>query len=367
MKRFSDVITVAAFFTILIMFAVSTLFFQGSVTVEQIKESELSPKQAVNEYVDRNFPMDSNWKTMYTNLMLGSGRTRFRNVMYTDGRLIKLSDNKSNNNTIENIAHINELAVNTDKPIYMMLAPTSAGVYSADIPEMITGVSQREMINNAYMQLDKRIVSLDAFYPLYSAREEYVYYRTENLWTSFGAYYAYSETVGQLGFQPVTLDNYDQEYALSSFCGSLYNDASVSSISPDRINIFRSKYQSPVTNVALHSLNDDKEAESVYFRSALKSDKKTDIFLLGDRYITADITTDRDTAPKLLIIKGSFANSIAPFYTPHYSKITLVDPARLEDADMTLSDAVNIEDYDQILVLFDIDSFSSARYFDTLK
>jgi hypothetical protein len=366
MKKFSDAITVVAFFAILLMFAVSTLFFQGKVSFDDISRNSDTTKEACSEYVVQNFPMNSNWHSIFGNLMGFAGRKRFGDTFIAGERLIKVSEHHGEDNTIENVAYINELAANTESPIYMMLAPTSGGVYSADIPELLGCGGQRERINEAYMQLDKRIISIDAFYPLYSARDEYVYYRTEDLWTSFGAYYAYTESVGQLGFSAVSLDNYDQEYADANFTGSLYDKAMIGSIKPDRINIFRSKYQSPVTKVKMYADGAEKEAESVYFRSALKGSKKTDIFLLGNRYVKTDVYTDLKDSPKLLILKGSYANTIVPFYTAHYSKITMVDPNRLKHAGMKLSDVVDPNDYDQILVIFDIDSFSRASFFDVL-
>lgn len=366
MKKFSDAITVVGFFTILIMFAVSTLFFQNSTPLSQLLEDGGSVRRTAVGFVEDNFPLNANWRSMYTEIMALSGKSRFGNTYYTGDKLIKLGGT-GRDNSIENVAYVNELAVNTECPIYLMLAPTAAGVYSAEIPELFADNNQRDMINDAYMQLDRRIVSIDAFYPLYSARDEYVYYRTENLWTSFGAYYAYAESMRQLGAPAVTLQNYDQEFALSDFYGSLYASAMVGSIQPDMINVFRSKYQSPVTEVDMYSGDEVRKAGSVYFRSALGGSRKTDIFLLGDRYYKTDIFTDNVDSPDLLVIKGSFANAIAPFYTAHYRRITMVDPKRLKEEGMTLSDVADPDDYDQILVLFDIDSFSKAEYFDTLK
>ncbi len=367
MKKFSDAITVAAFFAILLMFAVSTLFFQDKIPVSELLKKNADVGQTISEYVTDSFPMNKNWRSIYTNIMVFAGRSRFDDIYIAGDRLVKLENHQKENSMIENVAYINELAANTECPIYMMLAPTAAGVYNADIPDMFNDKSQRERINDAYLQLDRRIASIDAFYPLYSARDEYVYYRTENLWTGFGAYYAYYESTKKLGLQAVTLDNYDQEFAESGFFGSLYDSAMVSGIKPDRINIFRSKYQSPVTEVDMYDGDSTKQAESVYFRSALKGSKKTDIFLQGDKHIKTDIYTDLDNDSELLIIKGSFANTIVPFYTAHYSRITMVDPVKLKEADLTLSDVVSLDDYDRILVLFDIESFSNLKCFDTLK
>ena len=93
-----------------------------------------------------------------------------------------------------------------------MLAPTAAGIYSAKLPAYTSNTDQREMIDNIYYDLDSRIDTIDTFFPMYSARNNYVYYRTDRKWTSFGAYFAYADGIKELGFEPVVLSNYDQEY-----------------------------------------------------------------------------------------------------------------------------------------------------------
>lgn len=367
MKRFSDGITVAAFFAILAMFAVSVIFFRDNGSIKQIVADEPDMRSAVTHQIERSFPLKNNWHSMHDDLMLFTGRRLFGDIYLTDDRLVRVDNSVSEDKMIMNIAYVNELAANTESPIYMMLVPTAAGVYGDNIPEALMGKSQREMINDAYMQLDRRIASIDAFYPLYSAKDEYVYYRTEDLWTSFGAYYAYCESIKTLGESPKTLENYDQEYALTAFYGDMYSRAMVSGLDPDRINIFRSKVHSPVKSVVLTKGDDVKEADSVYFKSALKTSSKTDIFLMGDNYTKCDIYNDLPGSPTLLIIKGSFANTIVPYYTAHYRKITMVDPDGLKAEGKDLSEVVDPDEYDRILVLYDIDSFSTSDSLTFLK
>lgn len=367
MKKFSDVITVVSFFIILVMFAVSTLFFQHSQSFSGIYERTGNIKKAVTKYVKGNFPLSSNWHKMYASILVGSGRDQFGDVYLAKDRLLKISEEADEADINENITCINVMASQTDVPVYVMLAPTAAGVYAASLPQYVQKYNQKELIDRIYLDLDKDVGTIDAFYPLYSARNEYIYYRTENLWTSFGAYYAYAEAIRQLGAEPQTMENYDQEFVLSSFTGSLYEKAMYGGISPDRINLFRSKYQSSVSKVVLESDGCRISGKSVYFRSALNSSKKTDVFLLGDQYDKITVTSESDSGQKLLIIKGSYANTLVPFLTPHYSQITLVDPQSLARKGETLSDVVDTEDYDQILVMFDIDSFSNADYLSILS
>jgi hypothetical protein len=365
-KKFSDTITIISFFAILIMFAVSTLFFQQNFSLDNEISKTGSVKVAVSKEIRRSFPLSNNWKTLYANLLVLSGREQFDGVFLADDRLVSVNSTYDENDIENNVEYINEFAKKYEIPTYLMTVPTAAGIYSASLPQYFSQINQKEQIDSIYMSLDKSVSTVDAYYSLYSARDEYIYYRTENMWTSFGAYYAYYDAIKQLGFEPQTLVNYDQEYVLSSFTGRLYSKAMYSGIEPDRINLFRSKYQSSVDSVEMELGNSTKTAKSVYFRSALKSDNKTDIYLLGDSYEKISVFTNSADAPKLLIIKGSYANTFVPFLTPHYSEITLVDPKKIKEMGDSISDFVNVSDYDQILILFDIDSFANADYFDVL-
>lgn len=366
MKKFSDMITSAVFFIILFMFAVSLMFFQHKATFEEESLSHSEMSGAVNGFVKDNFPLSANWKSLYANINVALGKQQFGDIYLVGDRLIKTSKAVDKKRFEKNIDRINDFAGTTSVPVYVMTAPTASGVYSTELPPTAVKNDQRELIDKLYLGLDSSVGTIDAYYPLYSSREEYVYYRTSDMWTSFGAYYAYSEAVKKLGLKAETLSSYDQEYALSSYTGELYDRVMYAGITQDRINIFRSKYQSPVTSVELFDGENTAEAKSVYFKNALKTDCETDVFLQGDKYLRVTVKTKQEDAPRLLIIKGSYANTLAPFFTPHYSEITLVDPKIIKEQGGKLSDFVDITDYDQILVMFDIRSFCQADYFDTL-
>ena len=225
----------------------------------------------------------------------------------------------------------------------------------------------KKNFDNIYYDLDSRIDTIDTFFPMYSARNNYVYYRTDRKWTSFGAYFAYADGIKELGFEPVVLSNYDQEYTSNSYYGGLYSELCYNSIGADRVNIFRSKYKTTVDSVELYREDQVLTSKSVYFRSALKTADKTAIFLQGDNFTKATVKTTAEDAPKLLIIKGSYANTLVPFLTPHYSEITLVDPDKLKEEGKTLSDVADTSAYDQILFMYDCDQFADETNFDLLK
>ena len=367
MKKIINYISVISFFVILIMFAVSTLFFQNSLSFSNEKKKTQSIKNASENYITDNFPLTNNWKALYTNALVFLGKEQFDNVYILDDKLVEVFDKIDSEKLENNISKINTFAENTDNQVYVMISPTASGIYSSMLPSYATQIDQKKVIDDVYYKLDKTVETIDAFYPLYSARDEYIFYRTDNKWTSFGSYYAYVEAIKKLGFEPITMQNYDLDYASQGFYGSLHNKVYYNKIQSDRINLFRSKYQSPVTSVQLYDGEQVLKSNSVYFRSALKTENKTDIYLEGNNYEKAVVKTSVENAPKLLVIKGDYANTLIPFLTPHYSEITAVDLDRLKENGKKLNEIVNIDDYDQILIMYDIDNFARLDSFDLLE
>ena len=60
---------------------------------------------------------------------------------------------------------------------------------------------------------------------------------------------------------------------------------------------------------------------------------------------------------KLMIIKDSYANSLIPFLLNNYAQIDVVDLRYLRDA--TVDELIEREGYDDLLVLYNFQSFSS--------
>lgn len=360
MKRIANYITIIAFFTITVMFGAGTLILgRMDLPQKEIPEGKNIIKKS-ETFINNNFPLKHNWKSLYTNIMVSSGITEFDGIYLVDGKLLK-SHEDFNSETIEKTNEtINKFAASQKIPVFAMIVPTAAGIYSSKLPSYSKASEQRQTIDDIYLKLDKSITAIDAFYPLYSAKNEYIYYKTSDCWTSFGAYYAYIEAVKKLGFQAVTLSNYDKEYAEENYFGELYQKVYYSGIKGDRINIFRSKFKSPVTNVTLYKGEQTFTAKSVYFKSALKTFDKTDIFMQGDKYEKAVINTNLKDAPRLLIIKGSCANAMVPFLTAHYSQITMIDPKMMAARGKTLAQLADTNEFDQILIMCDISEYCSG-------
>lgn len=365
MKKILDYISVFLFFAFTVMFAVSTVFFQSAES-EKNNSSDKTVKDQIQGYVYSRFPLKSNFKSLYSAVLISTGQNRLGKVYVDNDRLIEVFDKVDDKKIQASIDAINGFREShKNSAVYAMLVPTASGVYKSQLPSFASAVDQQKLIDDIYYRLDNSIVTLDAFNPLFSARDDYIYFRTDSRWTSFGAYAVYKSIISKLGFQPVDLSNYDMEYADRNFYGNLYRKTFYGGVSADTINIFRNKNGSYVTGTEGYKDEQRVTSKSVYYDSALQSDDKYGIFLNGDIYKKYTVSTSVSSGPDLLIIKGSYANCMVPLLTPHYSSITLVDLEKLEDE--TLGDVVDIDGYDQILFLYDIRQFCTYDKFDLLN
>ncbi|MNW61472.1 hypothetical protein D3C74_395330 [compost metagenome] len=89
----------------------------------------------------------------------------------------------------------------------------------------------------------------------------------------------------------------------------------------------------------------------------LKEKDKYAIFLNGN-HAQARITSDQAKGRKLLVVKDSYANSLIPFLTKHFSEIVIVDLRYYDDDLAALIRAQNIQD---LLLLYNINTFFMDR------
>ncbi len=367
MKRVLNYITSVLFFSFIIMFAISTIFVQKKADYYQIKDADISAHKKAENYITSNFPLQKNWKSLYSRMVISTGQSQINDVCVLDNKMIEIFDSVDNKKIEQSIESINEFCgENQKKSVYAMLVPTASGIYSADLPLSSSAVDQEKLIDDIYYKLDKKIVTLDAYNPLFSARDDYIYFRTDNRWTAFGAYYTYAGVINKMGFKAIDLSNYDVEYVDRNFLGNLYDKTYYGGVAADSINLFKNKKGSYVKETISYSGQQKFTSNSVYNHAGLKSDDKYNIFLNGDYYKKSSIFTSSSNDENLLIIKSNYANCFVPFLTPHYKQITLVDLNQLDEGER-LEDVVNVSNYDDILFLYDVESFNKCGKFNLIN
>jgi hypothetical protein len=254
-----------------------------------------------------------------------------------------------------NIKAINTFAKKSGKPAFFLLAPTSAEVERDKLPAYATTFDQKAFISTVKGKL-KNVRIIDAVDTLKRHKDEYVYYRTDHHWTTLGAYYAYAASGEALGFSPLALDSFNVTHATNSFFGTLSSKSGYHDLAADTIDLYKPKTGSSLKTLTIGTGTDARACDSIYFNGWLQKVDKYSVFFNSNQGYE-DLTT---TSPgkRLLLIKDSYARCYIPFLMSHYSRITMIDPRYLTKP---LGDLVNTDDYDQILFLYDVDTFNTSK------
>ena len=324
------------------------------------------PEFSVSSVLDRSFMKNSesyfadhfvgrtDWIKAKTKIELVSGKKEINGVYIDGGRMVEKLDSPDYKSISRSISAINNFAENTELETYVMIVPTSAEIYSSTFPN----VNQKDEISKIYSELStENIITIDAYGALNSHKEDYIYYRTDHHWTSLGAYYVYSSTAYDMGFTPVSWDNYNIEHASSDFKGTLYSKTLYDGVDSDILDIYYTTLGTDITSVEVYTGKGTETYDSYYFREFLEKKDKYSVFG-GQNQPVITIKTNAQNENKLLVIKDSYANSYIPFLAQHYSEITMLD---MRYIDVPYNEIIDTNDYNQVLFLYNYSTFAQDK------
>ena len=176
--------------------------------------------------------------------------------------------------------------------------------------------------------------------------EEPVFYRTDHHWTSLGAYYGYTALLEAMGETPLPLGK--AETVSDDFYGTLYSSSGVHWVPPDTIERYVREDAVTVEDVyggGKHGL---------YVDSFLEEKDQYASFLGGNQplYIVRNSAASSDK--KLLLVRDSYSDSLAPFLCRHFAEIHLLD---LRYNKTSVAQYAADMGADGIAVLYSVDNF----------
>ena len=294
------------------------------------------------------------WVKSCNTLQRLSGQREINGV-YTEGdRMVQLFRGGDRESVDKSIAAINAFAAKfPDKQVSFMLAPTSQEVYGTKIPSYMGITSEKAFIDDAYKKLEG-VTSIDCQSFITGHGSEYIYYRTDHHWTSLGAYYAYQSAAKTLGYNAYSRNMFNVETAGTDFRGTLYSKTLDDRITPDTMDYYHLANGEPTLTMTCINGGDVQKYESLYVREFLDQKDKYSSFT-GSNVPVVTIETDVDNDKSLLIIKDSYAHSLVPFLSNHYSKITMVD---MRYINTDISRLVKLDEYQQVMFMYNVITFS---------
>lgn len=240
-----------------------------------------------------------------------------------------------------------------DLQTYIMIAPTAQEFNMNELPSYAGLLSEKSFIDDVYKSLEG-ITAIDCLSHLAGHSDEYIYYRTDHHWTSYGAYCAYSAAAKSLGYSALGQSSFNIETASSDFRGTLFSRTLDDGVTPDVMTYYHPSSGEQKVHMECRDGTKVNTYDSLYVREFLEKKDKYSSFT-GSNVPIVDIKTGVENGKSLLIIKDSYAHSLVPFLANHYSRITMVD---LRYIKVDLNRLIKLSDYDQALIMYNAITFA---------
>ncbi len=283
-----------------------------------------------------------------------SGKREINDVVTVGNQMIQVFKEYDEKTVDKSLSAMDALAErHPDVPMYFMLAPTAQEFFINELPSYGGYLSEKSFIDECCGKL-KNVSSIDCLSFLSGHGKEYIYYRTDHHWTSLGAYYAYNAAAKSLGYSAYGLSSFNIETVSPDFRGTLYSKTLDSSVTPDSIDYYRLTRGEPDVKMTVFDGEKDTVYDSLYVREYLDKKDKYSSFT-GTNAPIVTIETGNENGKSLLLIKDSYAHSLVPFLSKHYSKITMLD---MRYINVGLDYFLDIDDYSQVLFMYNVISFA---------
>lgn len=310
--------------------------------------------EELNMAAAKSFAGRESWITASARINSGICESIVNGVFISEDRL--MSAELSEFNADEAASGFNSFVKDYDGAMYLAAVPTSAGIYGDELPSYLHTSTEKQQIDDLYSRLSPDIKKIDAYSVLKMLSDNYIYYRSDEKWTSYGAYCVYRSVVQKLGFLPVSYDKYTIRHVSDDYRGNLYDQAQYMRCKPDLLDIYEYSGGAEVTECVGFDVNGLAHECSLYDETAVDSGRGYELYM-GSRLPLVDITTNVSNDRSLLVIGDDYAACFVPFLTQHYSRITVIFP---EHGVVSGSDRINTADYEQTLFIFGINSLKDG-------
>lgn len=304
-------------------------------------------------YLNDQFPLRDKWIALKTDIQQLFGKTDINSTyLGSDGYLFeKWTENDfQQENLQKNIESVKNFAqANNDIKGTILIVPTASLPLQDKLPKNAPVFNQNKAFDMIYSNLGKNCEWIDMRPVLEAHKNEYIYYKTDHHWTTFGAYLGYAEWQRQHG-NNVQLSDYNITLAANNFKGSLYSKVLNRDSALDEIYLY-DKIQKPTYEV--HYNFGKTQTDSVYELNCLYEKDKYQVFLNGN-HPELTISTNVNNNKHLLLFKDSFANAFIPFLLSDYETIHIID-LRYFKGD--LNDYISHNNITEYLFLYNIKNF----------
>jgi hypothetical protein len=283
-------------------------------------------------------------------LMLLGGAKEQDGIFITEDYLLENITPTDDDLLEENVAGMEDFLDRYDIPAAVVLIPTAVAIKQQEIPVNAELYNQKAMITDVYNRLNGRASTIDAYTSLFSARDEYTYYRTASNLTGLGGYYVYTAIASRMDFTARPLNQFEIEHLSEDYYGDLYARSSYKGTQPDLLTLYR--YTRSERLYRLTCIRDEQERTyySLFPTHLEELDRPEDVILGGYGQII-DISVVSPYDDSLLILTDDTALSFLPFLVIHYGHVTAVNTTTATKDQLA---AIDPEKYDHVLFAYSV-------------
>lgn len=323
---------------------------------EDLKDGSFA--KGVEEYFADQFPLRDQWTGLKARAEQVLGKREFNGVYLCGDALIAKVEPPKDGLEEKNLSYVSRLAESAEVPVYLGLIPSAAEIWRDRLPRGAESWDQAAFIARAAeLEGVEPIDFLTALRDHAGERTwEGIFYRTDHHWTTLGAYYGHAALMEALGRggevpEPETVRARDLPVS-NGFQGTLYSQSGIHWLEPDSIEFWVEESGLTVT-----SWRDGTPKEAgLYDYDYLGKKDKYSAFLGGNQPLC--VVKNPEGKGKLLVIRDSYADSMAPFLALRFEEVHLLDPRYYR-----YSAAKYAEDngLDAIAVVYSVPNFITDR------
>ncbi len=264
----------------------------------------------------------------YCEQLLGLQKTK--SIWVLDGKLVRRPVEPQAGALEKNIGAVNRFAASIDIPVSLALIPSCG--FSLGAPEY----PDDRLIEEIYEKAELETIDLR---DIYRGRPE-LFYSTDHHWTSAGAFAGYESLMAAWGREAEK--NYTVE-CFDRFRGANFSASGLWLTPTETLEMWSGP--AAITVETGHEIH-----EGVFYRERLAGYDPYMVFLDGNQPFVR-LRNPHGTG-RLLLIRDSFASSLAGFLAQSYEEVALVDLRYYKQPISQLA-----EGFDQILVLYSLENF----------
>ena len=317
-------------------------------TLESVQSGQFM--KDFEDYVVDQLPLRDEWIQLKAESEKLLGKQENNKVYFgTDGQTLFAFYTKPGD-LAQRVEYVNQLGEKADVPVYFALIPDKSYVWADRLPANAPNVDDGSTLSQAADLCGEGVTWIDLSGALSG---DDAFYRTDHHWSTMGAFQGY-QAIGQglNGF--FTTPAGSPTLVSDSFYGTTWSSSGAGWVEPDEMYTWVSGEGIEVTRYPEGA----PVAGELYDESFLEKKEKYSMFLGGNQPLCILRNENAATDKKLLVVRDSYSDSLAPFLAQDYGEVHLLD---LRYYKVSPASYAAQNGMDEILVLYSAANFGSDQ------